>query len=605
MLKNFLPTHNEQSKHNLSSFDTQSGKDNSNKEKIIAMPQDKEAHRVFNNFDATTQIISQLPIRDLFSSQRVSRQWQAAIKTRLISLLASAPLTENEYALFFKLPTFLQYIIAKQVYDRKVEVAKIKLLFSTLPLSPADRMRNIFPKAQSHNDELCSDIGMILYLVNLVAENNISSVVKIASPLYAALIFAEFISSEKINFDNSFLGQILTKNCYKALREKIITPEQIIQYQLTCSYWDSLLSNSGMEVLKQGFITFDQAQNKKLKFFFSDCGLQALIDRLITPTQIKIIHGSGSKAPVGDLQYLLTPNGLKAWRLGCMTPERAASYKDGSFLMHNRLLTALNEELLTAADVLKIQDLPSLFQNDSGLSALRENVITSKQAKEHTYLTILQYPNGVKALKKRLITLEQTKLFPGYDKGNPPKSFAVLLSDLGLQALEEGLITVEQAVKFYPSRKIKGPKDNLDEYLTYGVLLALRKKIMTFEQVQEYQLYYSLNEKKREKLNKIIFALEHKLLLLTDFNVGEKYYSGIPPRDLNNLISKFEKRNHSCQVIQRLWRTYRDKKQCGISNPLEDLKKVSVSGLSDNRSQDTTVVSSNDPTPEYCKFLAM
>ena len=652
-----------------------------------------KSHRVFNDSNATFQIVSQLPIRDLFSSQRVSLQWRAAIRATLINILSIASLNENDVTSFFKLPTFLQYIIAKQTYDRKVRAEMVKGLLSILPLSPVDRVQAVFPGAQSDNkNSLCSDIGIVSHFLNLTKGSNIYSIVNAVSPMYAALTFVDFIPPTQIRIDNLSLSGFPTKNLYMALREKIITPEQIIKFSSSYHYWPELLSDSGLEALRHGFITFEQAiccdnisrviskngmiafhENlitmeqailvKELDYLLSDFGLQALRENLITPAQAKNVYymaGAGGRygnlrylmsenglialreklitpeqaAPIQDLnvllssfglqalreglitpeqakeiyhsgngtrqanlKYLLTENGLKALRLGFITPERAISYDHAAIFTQDIFLqniqAVINAGLLTVTDVQQIEDLPSLFR-DNGLSALTKGVITLEQAKKYKSLQILNHPNGIKALEEGLITLDQTLLFRGYIGGHAPRSFEALLSNLGLQALREGLITVEQATKFYHSGRAGNyPQDNLDDYLKPDILLALREKITTLEELKGYNLYYSLQEQNINKRKKIIFALKNKLFSLSDFNFREKYSHGVPDKELDNLISKFQEKNQACLVVQKHWRGYWGRKEFGLVKSLYDLKKTGIINSFDKITQVETLLSNH------------
>ncbi len=109
-------------------------------------------------------------------------------------------------------------------------------------------------------------------------------------------------------------------------------------------------------------------------------------------------------------------------------------------------MIALREKLLTIEQAANIFGGLRELLSDIGLVALRESLITPKQAKrlylyrkksdKHNNLSDLLTPNGFIALREKLFTVEQAAHICG--------DLRALLSDIGLVALRESLITPEQ-----------------------------------------------------------------------------------------------------------------------------------------------------------------
>ena len=157
-------------------------------------------------------------------------------------------------------------------------------------------------------------------------------------------------------------------------------------------------------------------------------------------------------------------------------------------------LTALREKLLTVEQTADF----SLFRRV--LVKLREEgSITPEQAnRPYGNLSDLLTPNGLIALREKLLTVKQAVYISDLRK--------TLLSDIGLVVLRESLITAEQAKGLFFSQYY----NNLSLLLTPNGLIALRERKLTFEQAVNHtnlkEFLASLSQENKEKDNKSILS---------------------------------------------------------------------------------------------------
>lgn len=318
---------------------------------------------------------------------------------------------------------------------------------------------------------------------------------------------------------------LITPNGFKALNEGLISFEQACKM----GGWliDQLLSDPGVCLLQEGLITSDQAilfrhPSPDLKHLLSSNARNALKERLISPEQASMVSNN-------TLGVLLSNAGVDALRNGVITVEQAKlfclsksnfgirSYETLEYLLGPNGIIALKEKLITPeqACLISPETITALVSNE-GLVALRERLITAEQAKlfyqsnngsgPYNLLKYLFVPNGFLALRTKLITPEQACMIP----------FPIineLLSDVGLQALQEGVISVNQVVLFKSSLDLalilspNGRKALSNQLLTIEQasclssvkakallsdigITALAEKLITVDQVQSFPEYH-------------------------------------------------------------------------------------------------------------------
>lgn len=281
------------------------------------------------------------------------------------------------------------------------------------------------------------------------------------------------------------LEGLLTNEGLQLLREKFITLEKA----LTCKdteILEALSSKSGLIALREKFITIEQAilfANEgylecRLKYLLSNNGITALREELITTEQAYKLKS--------DLEYLLSDNGLFALRKKLLTIEQAfIIYQQREqkyplqlkMLLSNNGLTILQAGFITTEQAIKLGDSFHPFTADNGLIALQERLITVEQASRinSSYtLDRLLSKNGLMALREKLITLEQVCYSGGFSHLLTLFPYTEDVSN-GLTALREGLITFDQVTKFKTS-------EALNSLLMYG-LNALRQGYIKPEDV--------------------------------------------------------------------------------------------------------------------------
>lgn len=284
------------------------------------------------------------------------------------------------------------------------------------------------------------EIDDILSLSSILSERGIDA-------LRSKKIIVKQIS--KLN-DNQLLA-LISDEGQQAVKNHLITPEQMSIF----TYWLEDKIKYGLRALNENLLTLEQLKNIKDSSLFSDRGLQALREGLITvdsfSNDVRITSG-----------------------MGCGLNLSALFASDYG-------LIALRENLITVQQARVIQGLCNLL-TEVGLQALREKLITPEQASQiyHrgtggycSHLSHLLTPNALKALRERLITPEQAVKI---------QDLNILMSDLGLEALREKLITPEQASQIY-HRGMLGYCSSLGPLISQSGLQALRNKLITPEQV--------------------------------------------------------------------------------------------------------------------------
>jgi len=215
----------------------------------------------------------------------------------------------------------------------------------------------------------------------------------------------------------------------------------------------NLFSNENCILLLSGEISLQDAI--AVPSLLTPIGITALREKLITVDAAKLFRHTGSTKQCRDLSILLCPNGLKMLRKKLIFPESAS--------------------VISGLDTLL---------SDDGVYMLENGLITPSQAANFyhsgspwhcTDLAALVNKQGIKALEKRLLTVEEASSVP---------ELAILLSDLGLHALEKKLITVRGAAKFYHDGR-GGHCTNLHEVICKNGIAALEEGLLTIEQMYQ------------------------------------------------------------------------------------------------------------------------
>ena len=232
---------------------------------------------------------------------------------------------------------------------------------------------------------------------------------------------------------------------------------------------DIILSSNGIVAITLGFLTVEQACTKPE--LLTEFGVSALLERLITYNDAMQFKGN----------YVVVPD---KYPRPCILPSD--NYSDVSILLSENGLQALREGLITPAQAYKIRGLEALLSN-YGLKALREKWITPELAGEFYdgpiarchFLSNLLCENGLIALEEGLITAEQAYKIP---------QLSTLLTDIGLKALREKWITPELAGEFYHVhiRSVGSYRcSSLSYLLCENGLIALEEGLITAEQANK------------------------------------------------------------------------------------------------------------------------
>jgi len=252
------------------------------------------------------------------------------------------------------------------------------------------------------------------------------------------------IDKEKIKSIKQ-LQTVLTPNGIEALRDNLLTVEQINQFDF---------GSSVHEV-------------DPLKLILSDNGLACLRDKLLTGQDAvllsKIIDDreKWSRSKNNNLKNLLTDEGVYALKKGIISVDDAKTY----FLTHlciKGAVEALQEKLITIGQLSQFTSSCPLndFLNEIGLQALRdklfsvEDILLSGQLEQ---LRELLNPIGLIALRKKLITPQEASLIK-WDC-----LYSLLNNPYIIEALELKLVSPSD---FYVDGKYeKGISESTTQYL--------------------------------------------------------------------------------------------------------------------------------------------
>lgn len=246
-------------------------------------------------------------------------------------------------------------------------------------------------------------------------------------------------------------------------------------------------------------------------------------------------------------------------------------------LLYTALIFA--EGLIKQSD--EVLNTPVIFSllNRHGYTALREKLFSLSDVKlfrphyfpgmrpEDLIATLLS-EQGVNALRNKLITPEQAAAF------KEDRSLKSILSPAGLNALKEGLITCEQASGFYHSGSISGPHNNLNLLLSPNGILLLRAKVLTPEQacvMPELESMLRLNP------IHLIRALQDKIVIINDFKYGGRFSFWRKEESPIEIIGKYyalatsaPEYKKACITIQSFWRAKVAREQLSI---LKEIKQ--------------------------------
>ena len=323
---------------------------------------------------------------------------------------------------------------------------------------------------------------------------------KFTNPIITRLLEKGFINLSALDPDNE-IDVANAISLYKNLRlfkNKYI--RKILKENLLS--WQELLHFSPLEAKKYEY-------------------LYILLKENLIPTPAETLKA------IPDLANLLTENGIVAIKEGLIAHEQLLQFKSLKPLLSDLGLSFLKTNKFEINDLVKIsqhlqetiqQNLKYLFTAE-GIKACTDDLITIEDAQKYP-LAILKIPNAYSALKEGLITLEQASKFYRYGETIQAPSLDALLRKDGFTALREGLITPEQASKYYHNGSCYENQDNLHILLNNIGLIALRKKLISPDDAANI---IDLNKLLDEDNPNIIKALELKLFKLEDFKYGGKY----------------------------------------------------------------------------------
>lgn len=229
---------------------------------------------------------------------------------------------------------------------------------------------------------------------------------------------------------------------------------------------------------------------------------------------------------IKNLDELLTQNTIQALKEGLLTIEQINKFETIKDITSDSGLTYLREGILSVPEALcvsKINNNLACLLTSQGKYALKNALISIEDSTKYP-LSFLNIPGSITALEEKLMTLEQiSKFYDRYgSRYSQPQSLNALLSESGLQALREKLITPEEGTMFYHSGSISGNHENLHVLLNPIGLIALRKKLITPQEA----VYIPELEKLLDRNNPyIIQAMELGLVKPSDFCYGTGKYS--------------------------------------------------------------------------------
>ena len=504
-------------------------------------------------------ILSYLNNDELKAAKNACRDWKHTIEHSVRDHFYRHDLIE-QYQYFQKLDPVLKHMIRHHLIDMH-QVEEIKKLFSVLKLQPGARFTHLFPTMRlsdqdAINRSFLSDVGIGLFLLGYVPRESFRYQ-QILCQRYSALILATGLLTRDFLQKCDELDRALTqpllisiccKNGYIALRDKLISPDDIFNYFKLIVNFSNFSTNPG------------QVLSNFLDMLLSDNGLKLIKKKIISSNLITSVD-------INILSKLLT--------------DKKVVKIFESFIEQTHFeMKALTQEKLEC------------LLTPEGLQALADRIITSEDITQRKNLEILKFPNGVIALREGLITLEQAeRLF----ELNNPESIKALFSDVGLQALREKLITPEQAMHFY--RSLDGPADNLENLLSPTGLAALRARLIVPEDAYNNYCLFEAFPCNRFNSN-VLAALRYKLFSLkeTTWSAWDvKKYGHDLDRYLGPLVKKHEdelrlkyppeskevnraaltvQKNWRCKTARRQFSLFRDLQQCLGHANIHDIKNL-------------------------------
>lgn len=181
--------------------------------------------------------------------------------------------------------------------------------------------------------------------------------------------------------------------------------------------------STGTILLKEGLMTVDQITKFDLVSFEEVVSLgnivTALRENLITPEELAAFPTTGHIRALRQ-----SVNALKALREGLITPKQIMSFQDSNGLQYlfklDHSLVALREGLITVEQILLLPNslyLHALIKDKSRLKLLSEGLITIEQIAafpDYRYVECTFCTRGYHCLKEKLITPEHIASFPNY-----------------------------------------------------------------------------------------------------------------------------------------------------------------------------------------------
>jgi len=144
---------------------------------------------------------------------------------------------------------------------------------------------------------------------------------------------ALFTEDEASNLHHLHLEHLLSENGVQALREGLISIDEASN--LHHLHLEHLLSENGVQALREGLISIDEASNlyhSQLRHLLSENGVQALREGLISIDEASNLHHL-------RLEHLLSENGVQALREGLISIDEASN------LHHLQLGRLLSERI--------------------------------------------------------------------------------------------------------------------------------------------------------------------------------------------------------------------------------------------------------------------
>jgi hypothetical protein len=341
------------------------------------------------------------------------------------------------------------------------------------------------------------------------------------------------------------LKSLLSQNGLIALREKLITPEQAAStnklYALLSDFGLQALRENLISPEHAKLISHN-SKDHAMSDFLNQNGLAALREKLITMEQIVEMYCLANRERnYSAVSLLFTPNGLTALREKLIIPHHAARIPGLDSLLSDQGLQLLRERIITSEQVVVIVHGKSRFDSEkrtrvdaflseNGIFALRNKLLSPQEASNIEILDdLFRSKFGIEALEAKLITpIQAAKFIHG------ARSVKALLSEAGLTALREKLITPEQAAEFYHSGMVGSNHDHLDLLLKPVGLQLLRVGLLTPEQSV---ITGNLRDLLNIKSELLISGLKNEIIYIEDFQYKGQFVNR-DTKDIENYIQE-------------------------------------------------------------------